>query len=132
MMEEKLTERITVGDLIDAMDETGFMERYGDTQIGGNLTVGEIVDAVAGNADAQARRDEQITVNTTVGSLLDIVGEDNVKTFLEQKTAEANYQADYEYNAENVIGYWMHLLLFILVFAALATITLEFIDKDKR
>jgi hypothetical protein len=31
-----------------------------------------------------------------------------------------------------VIGYWMNLILFVLAFAALATITLEFIDKDKR
>ena len=29
-------------------------------------------------------------------------------------------------------AYWMNLLLFVFVFSALATITLEFIDKDKR
>ena len=52
--------------------------------------------------------------------------------FLEEKAAAANFKAEYEYSVENVVSYWMTLLLFIFVFAALSTITLEFIDKDKR
>ena len=33
---------------------------------------------------------------------------------------------------DNIVEYWLHLLMFILVFGMLSTITLEFIDKDKR
>ena len=55
-----------------------------------------------------------------------------MKTFLEQKAAEASFKKDYVLNRENITGYWMHLLAFIVAFAALSTITLEFIDKDKR
>ena len=33
---------------------------------------------------------------------------------------------------DNIVEYWLHLLMFILAFGRLATITLEFIDKDKR
>ena len=101
-------------------------------QIGGVITVGQAVDFLAGNADVQARRDTEITLKTSVGKLLDLVGEEKVKTFLEEKAAAASYNADYEYTSENVIAYWMHLTLFIFVFALLATVTLEFIDKDKR
>ena len=68
----------------------------------------------------------------TVGDLLNLVGEDKVMKFLEEKAAAANFKAEYEYSVENVVSYWMTLLLFIFVFAALSTITLEFIDKDKR
>jgi len=39
---------------------------------------------------------------------------------------------DYEYTVDNVTDYWFTLFMFILAFAALSTITLEFIDKDKR
>ena len=74
----------------------------------------------------------QITVKTTLGKLLDLVGEDKVKTFLEEKAAAASYKAEYENNPSNIIKYWEHLVLFIFGFALLAMITLEFIDKDKR
>ena len=32
----------------------------------------------------------------------------------------------------NILEYWLRLIFFIFLFAALATVTLEFIDKDKR
>ena len=50
----------------------------------------------------------------------------------QEKAAAASYNPAYEYTKDNVIGYWLHLSLFIVVFAMLAMITLEFIDKDKR
>ena len=40
--------------------------------------------------------------------------------------------ADYALTEENVTEYWAHLIAFIILFALLATVTLEFIDKDKR
>ena len=87
---------------------------------------------LAGNPDVQARRDTEITVKTSLGKVLDIIGEDNVKTFLEEKAAAASYNPDYDCSVDTVLDYWMHLSLFIWVFALLAMITLEFIDKDKR
>ncbi len=132
LLAEKLTRLTTVGDVLDAVDASGILEKYDDTAVDLSFTLGQAIDLLAGNPDLQARRDQQIAVKTTVGKLIDLVGEERVKTFLEQKAAEANYVADYEYSAENVVGYWMQLLAFIIAFAALATITLEFIDKDKR
>ena len=52
--------------------------------------------------------------------------------FLEEKAAAANYKPEYECIPDNILKYWLHLFGFILAFALLATITLEFIDKDKR
>ena len=122
----------TVGDVLEAIDAKGILEQYGDTVINGKFTVGEAVDFLAGNADVQARRDTRITLKTTVGKLLDLAGEDNVKTFLEQKAAAASYNENYAYGSENIADYWFHLALFIIAFALLAVVTLEFIDKDKR
>ena len=132
ILQTKLLHTTTVGDVLDAIGTDDLIEQYGDTKIGGTFTIGEAVDALANNPDIQARRDQEITVHTSVGKVLDIVGEDKVKTFLEQKAAEVSYKADYECTVENIIGYWLDIFIFIIVFAALAIITLEFIDKDKR
>lgn len=132
LMEKKLVGMTTIGDIMEAAGAKGIVDRYRDKHIGRTFTVGEIVDLIAGTDEAQAKRDTEITVKTTVGSLLDMVGEEKVLTFLEEKAARASYTADYEYTKENVVDYWMSLLQFVLAFALLATITLEFIDKDKR
>ena len=42
------------------------------------------------------------------------------------------YKEEYELSRGRVAEYWMHLIGFTVLFAALAVITLEFIDKDKR
>ena len=132
VQDKRLIQMTTVEDLLNAVDAQGLMEKYSDVEVGGVITVGEAVDLLAGNADVQTLRDQEITVKTTVGKLMDIVGEDQIKTFLEEKAAAASYNPDYENTSENVIGYWLHLAVFILAFSLLATITLEFIDKDKR
>ena len=132
LLDTKITRMTTIDDVLADIKAAGFMEEYTDTQIDASFTLGDIIDLVAANKDVQAHRDQEITFNTTVGSILDLVGEDNVKAFLENKAAEASYNADYEYVIENVISYWLQLIVFVFVFAALAMITLEFIDKDKR
>jgi len=132
LLEKQITHMTTVGDLLDAINAKGVLEKYADMEIDATFTLGDAIDLLAGNGDIQARRDQEITVKTTLGKLLDMVGEDKVKAFLEQKAAVASYTPAYEYNVDNVVDYWMSLLLFILAFAALSTITLEFIDKDKR
>ena len=125
-------QNITVGDVLDMVDAAGIMEKYKDVELGGVTTVGEAVDRIASLDDVQARRDKSFTVKTTLGRVIDLVGANNVKAFLEEKAAAASYKADYEMKWDNIVEYWLHLLTFIFAFALLSTITLEFIDKDKR
>ena len=132
LLENRITQMTTVGDVLDAVNAAGVMEKYADTQIDATFTLGGVIDLLANNPDIAARRDQEITVKTTVGKLLDIVGEGRVKAFLEEKAAAASYKADYECTRDNVLDYWGSLLVFVFAFALLATITLEFIDKDKR
>ena len=129
---EQLLEGFTVEDVLSAVDTAGLLEKYGDTQIVGNFTIGEAVDFLASNPDVQSRRDQEISVHTTVGKLLDLAGADRVKAFLEEKAAAVNYNPDYDCTEENITSYWLRLATFVLVFALLSMITLEFIDKDKR
>ena len=90
------------------------------------------MDGLAASSYVREHRDESYTFSTTVGGLIDIVGEDTVRTFLEEKAAEASYKPEYELSRDNIVEYWLHLMAFIVAFALLSTITLEFIDKDKR
>ena len=55
-----------------------------------------------------------------------------MKQFIQEKTAQAAYKQEYERSFGNIAGNWVMLVLFILLFAGLATIVLEMIDKDKR
>jgi hypothetical protein len=59
-------------------------------------------------------------------------GEEKLKALVQQKTAEASRKPEYERTTENVLGNWMMLVSFILLFALLSVLALELIDKDKR
>ncbi len=96
------------------------------------LTVGDIVDVVKNNEVIQANRDKTFTRKMTVGEMLDILGEENVKNFVMRKTAEASQKPEYARTRTNIAKNWVMLAVFIFAFAALATIVLEMIDKDKR
>ena len=96
------------------------------------LTVGDVVDVVKNNEVIQANRDKTFTLKMTVGEMLDLLGEDNVKNFVMRKTAEASQKPEYARTRTNIAKNWVMLAVFIFAFAALATIVLEMIDKDKR
>ena len=64
--------------------------------------------------------------------MIEILGEEKVKETIQKKTAEAAQKEEYEHTVGNVAENWGILLLFIFCFAALATLALELIDKDKR
>ena len=96
------------------------------------VTVGSLLDQFAEFPDIQAHRGESYTFNSTVGEIVDMISPDRVKDILQNRIAEASQKPEYEYSLENVVGYWLRLFLFVIVFAALSIITLEFIDKDKR
>ena len=151
--DDVIVKSMTAGDVIRILADPsmGLREKpVGDTTLGAVLdelqkdpdfsgqvvndpvTVGEIVDFLKTNQAVQAQRDKSFTVKMTVGEMLDILGEENVKSFVQRKTAEAAYKPEYESSTSNIVKNWLWLALFIFVFAALSTIVLELIDKDKR
>ncbi|MBR0228983.1 MAG: ABC transporter permease [Clostridia bacterium] len=123
---------ITLGQVLDALHAGELAEKYQDQQLNEPVTLGQIVDFLKNNAILQNQRDREFTFKTSVGDLLELFGEENVKQLIQEKTAAASHNADYERSMENIVGNWIMLFLFVLVFASLATIILEFIDKDKR
>ena len=116
-----------VENFLDAENKTG-----SDEVLSEPVTVGQIMDFIRTNKTLEEKKDQTITVNMTVGEVMDVFGEENVKEFIQQKTAQAAYKQEYERSFGNIAGNWVMLVLFILLFAGLATLVLEMIDKDKR
>ena len=146
LREMRIDETMTVQDLADMLEASGasasgeldsleaqaVLAEYGDRSYDVSFTLGELVDVIAANPGTQGERDRKITITTTVGEIIEALGEDKVHWEIQQKATAANYNTVYENSKENIVKCWGSLVLYILVCAALATITLEFIDKDKR
>ena len=132
LLDTPVAKLTTVGDALNTIEATGLLEKYKDKQVGMDITLGEAVDRVVQLPEMQPFLDKQYDIHTTVGDVIAMIGEEKVKDVLQNGIANASYNADYDYTRENIANYWIKLFLFVLAFAALSTITLEFIDKDKR
>ena len=132
ILDKPLTPSITVGDVVDRVKSSGILDRYRDMQFGTVTTVGELVDKLASFPLVNAYREKGITLKTTLGKIISAIGPEKVKSVIQAKAAEASYNKDYEFSPYNVVEYWFDLFLFVLLFGFLSTLTLEFVDKDKR
>ena len=97
-----------------------------------SITLGELLDGFAGSEFMKESGDKPIVLNCTVSDILNLLGPTKVQNIITEKTAAANYKPEYEKTEEHIGNCWTALALIALIGAALATITLEFIDKDKR
>ena len=134
MKDREVSATVTLGQAMDLMqkEDNPIIAEFRAGELTEGLTVGTLLDQVADNPEVLAHREDSYTFNTTIGGIMDMIGADRVKNLLQNRIAEASQVEDYEYSLENIIGYWLQLFLFVIVFAALSIITLEFIDKDKR
>ena len=134
MKDREVSATVTLGQAMDLMqkEDNPIIAEFRAGELTEGLTVGTLLDQVAENPEVQAHREDSYTFNSTIGGIVDMIGADRVKDLLQNRIAEASQIPDYEYSLENIVGYWLRLILFVIVFAALSIITLEFIDKDKR
>ena len=113
-------------------EKDSILSSLGDEQVSVDSTFGEVLDYLAASPLLEGERQNKLSVNTTVGEVIDYLGEDKVHWEVQQAATAANYNPAYEHSQENITSCWLSLLLMTVVCALLATITLEFIDKDKR
>ena len=132
----ELTELLPESDakaLISALvADDSIFSSWGEERLDFDLTLGEVVDFLAESPMMQEERKNKLSLSTNIGEIIDYLGEARVHWEVQQAATAANYNSAYAYSQENVNAGWLPLLLISLVCAALATITLEFIDKDKR
>ena len=132
LREQKLIGGVTVKDLIEALLSSDVLDPLLDTQVGEIWSLGQVVDELAKDPDIQKYRGEGLTVKMTVGDAIDLIGREETMATVRRKASEAMYEPAYAATNMNVLNNWIHILIFIVVFALASIITLEFIDKDKR
>ena len=132
ILDKELGATLTLGQVLDALHAEEAAASMKDYQHNEPVTLGQAVDFLTNNEALQSERDREFTFKTTVGELFELLGEENVKNIVQEKTAAASKNAAYDRTEDNIMENWLMLFVFILVFAALATISLEFIDKDRR
>ena len=132
VLDREVSGSVTLGEVLEALGVDEAVEERKDELLNQAVTLGEIADLLIGSEALEAQRDRTFTFKTTVGELLDLFSEENVRTAIEQKTAEASYNPDYDRTLKNVLRNWLMLMACALAFAALATLSLEMIDRDKR
>ena len=103
-----------------------------DEKFNDPVSLGELADLLKSNKALQQRRDRPFPFAFTVGELFEVVGEDNVRNFVRQKSAAVGRKEEYAQTRLNIAKNWLALAGFILLFAFLSMLVLEFIDKDKR
>ena len=103
-----------------------------DQQLSEPVSVASLVEFVNKDEAIQQQKDKSFTIRTTVGKIIDLVGEDTLKEYVESKSAQASRKDIYDRTMRNIAENWIMLFVFILAFAAMSTISLELIDKDKR
>ena len=131
---------VTMGQILDYLgdpanpqaEQIRSVELTDDKSLLGVVTVGNVVDTVNDSEDSKQLRSQTIPIDTTVGDVIKMLGEQEVREYVETKATESARVSAYDYNKMNVAGYWLSLAFFALVFAGLSTVTLEMIDRDKR
>ena len=107
-------------------------EGYADRRIAGFDTVGELIDYVLSFPYLSEKLNKTYKVDTNMHEIFKLVDENRLKEIVTDSTKGINYSKAYIKSEKNILSYWENLALFVIGFALLAIITLEFIDKDKR
>ena len=96
------------------------------------ITFGQVIDEVAAMDGINDIRDKSYNFSATVGQIIEMIGREKMQNYVQDMTAQSNQNNDYENSKDNIIGYWVNISRFVIVFAILSVICLEFVDKDKR
>ena len=128
----------TVEELAEMAEDQGvpglkpLLAPYLDQEICARTTLGELADTLAGDPNMKESLNTPIPYKFRVEQIIDLLGWENVRRTLQDTLGEASFMPEYETSRSNIAVCWIELLLRTMLYAALATVTLEFIDKDKR
>ena len=114
----------------DAETFSGLVDSMGPEYT--ELTVGDAIDSFRASKAYEENKDKEFNFSVTVWKLIEMMGEEKIKNFLQNDAAVTQIRPAYAMTKSNIAGYWFAFVAFIVAFGALAIITLEFVDKDKR
>ena len=98
----------------------------------GGFTMEDVADSILASGMLDEFEGDSYDLRIRILDVINAIGEDRMRDYILDATREASYNEDYVHTWENVAACWIILGLFTMGFAALSTVSLEFIDKDKR
>ena len=134
----EIVKGLTANDLAELAESEGvqgagpLLAPIGEQELTVSVSLGEAADYLASNPDSQELCEKPIPYSTTVGQIIDLVGWEKTRAVLQDTMGENSFVQEYVQSRTNIASCWVTLLFYTLIYAALTTITLEFIDKDKR
>ena len=123
---------LTVGVLLNEMDEAGVFDDYKDKQIGMEITLGKAVDFIANSKQLAGFMGEGISIHTTADEILNLVGREKADKLIQEKAAENYYNPDFDHTTKNMSSDLVRLLILTLVFAVMTILSLEFVVLWRR
>ena len=122
----------SVGELLEFVENKELpklLEKYPDLK---EEDVRATLLAIAEAPEVKPLMENEVTIKMKVRDVIDFIGREDLKNYLQYKTAEVAKKPEYECSPHNIAGMWLAFVLFIIAFSSLSIICLEFIDKDKR
>ena len=140
MKDNEIGGTFTIGEILDALSDPDSPEAaeirdvivIPEEVLSHDVTVGDLMDLINSDPDSEELREQTVSIGTTVGDVIDLLGEDELHRRIDEQASATAQDSDYDHTRSNVGGYWANLILFAMLFAALSTVTLEFIDHDRR
>lgn len=126
---KKVLSLFTVGDLLEAIENTGGIGPMGKLTVGKNITVGDAIDFMRENPDMESIRTRKLTLKLTLGRIIDAFGADALKDLIVNKTAEAARIEQFNRNRENLSTAWSRLGLFALAYVLITLLALEIVCR---
>ena len=118
--------------VVSVIDTVQHLQNTGESKEKETVKLGTVIDKLAESPYVLEQRDLSYSFSSTVGQIIDTVGREKMKAYVEDTTSEASKVEAYTLSEENVATYWFEIGKFAVIFALLAVICLEFVDKDKR
>ncbi len=125
---------ISVGQILDFLEDESnpAAVRFRQKTVSETETVGDLVDEIAALPEIRENRDRSFHFSVSVDEIIRAVGEDKVRERIGEMSSAAARIPAYATTRENILDCWGNLIGFSLLFAFLAMVVLEFIDRDKR
>ena len=120
------------GSVKKLLSSAALLPDAGEKELTVSFTLGELADGMAESGAMAEEREKTVTISTTIGRIIDTVGPYRVYQAIQDTAGASNRNPDFAFSRANVAACWGMILLITLVNAALATVVLEFIDKDRR
>ena len=132
MRDTKIEKTVTVEELLTGMQSEPVRKILQEYRLDESTTVNELVDLLVESGLMEPYADREFDFRLRLGDVIDAAGEDRVRDVIMEQMRTIGFKPEYDKTEDNILGCWGMMILFSLGFALLATVALEFIDKDKR